>query len=174
MGRGVQTLLSVVSEWRQRASSSENKCNLTRLRAGSAFAIASVPFVPRKMLLCPLVHLPSPQPQQQLSNGFPLYQTAASVRVWCSLGAINPTLLGPRGLTLPVDSVCAADPGNTSQRCRAHIHTHSSQAVPCYGYQASRKPQNLPFQARQAFRQEKQHVRETQTWSNQSHCRTFR
>lgn len=119
------------------------------------------------------------QPHLQLSNGSPVYQKAASVHVWCSLGAINPTLSGPMGLSVPVDSVCATDPANTSQRCwaygyTAHVHTRSNQAVPCYGYQTCRKPQNLPFQTGQAFRQEKGHVRKTQAYSNHSHCRTSR
>lgn len=119
------------------------------------------------------------QPHLQVNNGSPVYRRAASVHVWCSLGAINPTLSGPVGLTVPVDSVCATDPANTSQRCCAHgytaqVHTHSNQAVPCYGYQTSRKPQNPPFQTGQAFRQEKRHVRKTQAYGNRSHCRTSR
>lgn len=97
----------------------------------------------------------------------------------CRLGAINPTLSGPVGLTVPVDSVCAADPANSSQHCcahgcTAHVHTQSNQAVPSYSYQASRNPQNLPFKTRQAFRQEKGHVRKMQAYGKHSHCRTFR
>lgn len=56
---------------------------------------------------------------------------------------------------MPVDSICAADPANTSQCCfahgyKTHAHAHSDQAVPCYGYQTSRKPQDLPGQTSQA------------------------
>lgn len=119
------------------------------------------------------------QPHLQLSNSSPVYQRAASVHMRCSLWAINPMLSGPMGLTVLVDSVCATDPANTSQCCcahgyTAHGHTHSNQTVPWYGYQASRKPQNPPFQTGQAFRREKGHVRKTQACGNRSHCRTSR
>lgn len=123
-------------------------------------------FVIQQMSLFPLIQCLSPPASLQLRSCSPVYQRVHMMQV---RGNKSHTVRA-HVTHSAVDSVCATDPAQ-------HMWLHSTcshSGCPSYGYPASRKPQNLPLQTGQAFRQEKGHVRKTQACGNHSHCRTFR